>query len=98
MNKLKAVDFFCSGGGMSFGMKKAGVKILAGIDVDQTCEETYTTNIKGAKFIHANIFDYTEKTLEETLNLTKNDDNLILIGCSPCQFWSIVNTGVPNFV
>lgn len=92
MNKLKAVDFFCSGGGMSFGMKKAGVKILAGIDVDQTCEETYTTNIKGAKFIHANIFDYTEKTLEETLNLTKNDDNLILIGCSPCQFWSIVNT------
>ncbi|WP_332913804.1 DNA cytosine methyltransferase [Algoriphagus boritolerans] len=22
----------------------------------------------------------------------KNDDDLILIGCSPCQFWSIINT------
>lgn len=26
------------------------------------------------------------------MNLTKNDNNLVLIGCSPCQFWSIINT------
>ena len=26
------------------------------------------------------------------LGLKKNDDNLIFIGCSPCQFWSIINT------
>ncbi len=30
--------------------------------------------------------------LEGQLSLEKNDDNLILIGCSPCQFWSIINT------
>ena len=55
--KLKAVDFFCSGGGMSYGMQQAGIQILAGIDFDKTCGETYTSNINGAEFIHADVFD-----------------------------------------
>ncbi|MCG9793550.1 DNA cytosine methyltransferase [Flavobacterium algicola] len=91
-NILKAVDFFCSGGGMSSGMQKAGVKILAGIDYDITCKDTYERNIKGAKFLHEDAFDYKEVDLQKELNLKKNDDNLILIGCSPCQYWSIINT------
>jgi DNA (cytosine-5)-methyltransferase 1 len=89
---LKAVDFFCSGGGMSFGMQKAGIKILAGIDVDPTCKATYEANIEGSKFIQADVFKLNESDLVEKLNLQKNDDDLILIGCSPCQFWSIINT------
>ena len=31
---LQAIDFFCSGGGMSFGMQQAGVNVIAGIDYD----------------------------------------------------------------
>jgi len=37
---LKAVDFFCSGGGMTYGMRKAGVDVFAGIDVDIDCKDT----------------------------------------------------------
>ena len=92
LSKLKAVDFFCSGGGMSHGMQDAGIKILAGIDYDNTCKETYEANIKGAKFILADVFEYKEQDLEKDLKLKKNDDDLVLIGCSPCQFWSIINT------
>jgi len=33
--QLKAVDFFCSGGGMTAGFCKAGIKVLGGIDIDQ---------------------------------------------------------------
>ncbi len=91
-NKLKAVDFFCSGGGMSYGIQEAGIKILAGIDFDKNCKETYEANIKGAEFIHADVFDLKEKELENRLSLKKNDDSLVMIGCSPCQFWSIINT------
>lgn len=91
-SKLKAVDFFCSGGGMSYGMNQAGIKVLAGIDFDKSCKETYEANISEAKFIHADIFDYREEELEKELKLQKNDNDLILIGCSPCQFWSIINT------
>ena len=88
----KAVDFFCGGGGMSYGMQKAGIKILAGIDHDLTCKETYESNIKDAEFILADVFDLDVQELQKNLNLKKNDDRLILIGCSPCQFWSIINT------
>lgn len=91
-NKIKAVDFFCGGGGMSYGMKNAGIKILAGIDYEPECKETYEANIEGAKFIQANVFDLKEQDLESELGLKRNDDDLLLIGCSPCQFWSIINT------
>lgn len=91
-SSLKAVDFFCSGGGMSSGLQNSGINILAGIDYDISCKETYESNINGAKFIHADAFSYTEQQLEQELNLQKNDNNLILIGCSPCQYWSIIPT------
>ena len=91
-NKLKAVDFFCSGGGMSYGMQQANIQVIAGIDFDKNCKSTYEANINGAKFIHADIFTLTEQDLEDKLSLKRNDDDLILIGCSPCQFWSIINT------
>ncbi len=89
---LKAVDFFCGGGGMSCGMQMAGIDVLAGIDYEKACKETYEANIGENKFIHADVFNLKAQELEKQLNLQKNDDNLILIGCSPCQFWSIINT------
>ncbi|ABN74290.1 DNA cytosine methyltransferase [Actinobacillus pleuropneumoniae] len=92
MKQLKAVDFFCGGGGMSYGLQKAGIRILAGIDYEINCKETYETNIKGASFIHANVFELTEKELEKTLDISRKDDNLILVGCSPCQYWSVIRT------
>ncbi len=89
---LKAVDFFCGGGGMSYGMQEAGVKVLAGIDNDSNCKETYEANINEACFIEEDVFKLKEKDLQKRLGLKKRDKNLILIGCSPCQFWSIINT------
>ncbi len=89
---IKAIDFFCGGGGMSFGMQESGIKVLAGIDYEENCRATYKANVKGAEFIKADVFKLKEKKLQETLDLKQNDDDLLLIGCSPCQFWSIINT------
>ena len=89
---LKAVDFFCGGGGMSYGLKKAGIEILAGIDNDKNCRATYEANINGANFIETDVFNLKAENLQKTLGLKKRDKNLILVGCSPCQFWSIINT------
>jgi len=89
---MKAVDFFCSGGGMTYGMRKAGINVIAGIDIDLQCKETYEKNNPESKFIHADVFELREEYLEKKLGLKKNDDNLILIGCSPCQYWSIIRT------
>lgn len=91
-NQMKAVDFFCGGGGMSYGIQQAGIKVLAGIDYEVSCKDTYEKNIIGAKFINEDVFELKEEALQKELKLQKDDKDLILIGCSPCQFWSILNT------
>lgn len=88
----KAVDFFCSGGGMTSGFRKAGIKVLGGIDIDLECKETYTFNNPGSEFIHADIKKLPFSVLKKKLKIKQNDKRLIFIGCSPCQYWSIVQT------
>ena len=90
--KLKAIDFFCSGGGMTYGMRQAGINVIAGIDNDPDVKETYEKNNSGAKFIHADVFNLKEDELTNYTGIKKNDDSLVLIGCSPCQYWSIIQT------
>ncbi len=90
--KLKAIDFFCSGGGMTYGMRQAGINVIAGIDNDPDVKETYEKNNPGAKFIHADVFNLKEFELTNYTGIKKNDDSLVLIGCSPCQYWSIIQT------
>jgi len=95
MNKkqnIKAVDFFCSGGGMSYGLTKAGVDVIAGIDIDLNCKETFEANIPSAKFIHADVRKLKTAGLLKYVNIKKSDDNMIFIGCNPCQFWTHINT------
>ena len=92
MTQLKAIDFFCSGGGMSCGMQQAGIKVIAGIDIDKSCKSTYEANIENSKFIHQDIFTLKTNDLNKHISLDKNDDNMIFIGCSPCQYWSIMRT------
>lgn len=89
--KLKAIDFFCSGGGMSFGLQESGINILAGIDFDPDCKETYEANVK-AKYILADVEKLKEEDLSKEIDIKKNDDDLILVGCSPCQYWTIIRT------
>ncbi len=90
--RLKAVDFFCGGGGMSYGLQEAGIRVLAGIDYEISCKETYEANVRDAAFIHADVFALQASELARSLGLSQNDDNLILIGCSPCQYWSVIRT------
>lgn len=37
-DKFEVVDLFCGIGGLSYGMKSIGFKILAGYDLDKTCQ------------------------------------------------------------
>jgi len=90
--KLKAIDFFCGAGGVTCGFNKAGIKVLAGIDVDHSCRDTYEKNNRGSKFIHADISQYTPEKLEEDTGIERHDDNLIFVGCSPCQYYTIIHT------
>lgn len=77
---------------MTYGFRQAGIKVIAGIDIDPSCKETYEHNNSGSKFIEADIKEYSFQQLEKDTKINKNDDSLIFIGCSPCQYWSIIKT------
>jgi DNA (cytosine-5)-methyltransferase 1 len=89
---LKAVDFFCGAGGMSYGLQSAGIEVLAGIDNSPDCKETYEGNVSGAKFIKRDISTLSAPELGRRLKLRRDDRNLVFAGCSPCQFWSKIRT------
>ena len=90
--KYKAIDFFCGGGGMTCGLRQAGIDVIAGVDIDKEAKETYELNNEGSVFIVKDIRKLRSNYFEKYFGVERNDDTLILVGCSPCQFYSIINT------
>lgn len=89
---MKAIDFFCGGGGMTCGLRQAGIDVIAGVDFDIDAKETYETNNRGAKFVYADVNKLETDYFEREMDVHRNDDELILAGCSPCQFYSIIRS------
>lgn len=88
---LKAVDFFCSAGGVTCGFKDAGINVLGGIDIDPNCKATYEKN-NNAKYLCADVSSLDIKSLSKIFGIRRNQSNLIFVGCSPCQYYSNINT------
>jgi len=89
---LKAIDFFCSIGGMTEGFEDAGVKVIAGLDIDPDCKETYEKNHPNSTFVLKDIKTLETNYFVKKMDVKKKDDGLIMIGCSPCQYWTKINT------
>jgi len=87
--KLKVIDLFCGIGGLSHGLIKEGLDVVAGIDNDNSCKFGYEYNNK-AKFIHRDILDVGAKEINQLFG-NKNDTIRILVGCAPCQPFSKLN-------
>lgn len=81
------VDLFCGVGGLSHGFLNEGFNIAAGIDYDLDCQYAYETN-NHTRFIHDDIATISSKKIEATFTVGKKK---ILIGCAPCQPFSIFN-------
>lgn len=81
---VEAVDLFCGIGGLTHGVEKAGIKVVAGIDIDGSCEYAYTKN-NGAIFIEKSIEDV---TADEITNYFNDNAVKVLMGCAPCQPFS----------
>ena len=84
-----AVDFFCGGGGMTRGLIDAGIKVLCGIDSNPACKQTYEDNNHNT-YLQKDICQFTPKDLLEQFPRIKNKNDLLLVGCAPCQPFSIL--------
>ena len=80
----KAFDLFCSIGGLSYGLQRAGIPVVAGLDIDATCRYAYEENC-GAAFIGSDIRDVGYADIAPWLAGAKYR---VLVGCAPCQPFS----------
>lgn len=83
--KHSIVDMFCGIGGLTHGLKKEGMKVVAGYDIDKSCKFSYEANNEGSVFIDKDIEQVHKK---ELLKHFTKDEIKILVGCAPCQPFS----------
>lgn len=86
LNQLNAqvFDMFCSIGGLTYGLQKAGITVNAGLDIDGSCRYAYEKNCE-ATFIEADIKDLSFSDISTYFN---DAEYRILVGCAPCQPFS----------
>jgi DNA (cytosine-5)-methyltransferase 1 len=87
--RIEAIDLFCGAGGLSFGLGQAGVKVLAGIDIDPACAYPFESNNK-ATFVKESVSNVSGLALA---NRFSGDAIRLLAGCAPCQPFSTHNRG-----
>lgn len=81
---ITAVDMFCGVGGLTHGLKQAGINVVAGLDIDETCKYPFEEN-NNAEFISKDIGKFTSVELSK---LYPEDNIKLLVGCAPCQPFS----------
>src|SRR5262245_54611662 len=87
--RLAAIDLFCGVGGLSYGLERAGLPVVAGIDVDGACSYPFEANV-GAPFLQMDVRDVTAAHLKR---LWPEASHRVLAGCAPCQPFSPYRRG-----
>lgn len=83
---IKAIDLFSGLGGGSLGLRKAGVKVLGGVDIDEAACEFYEKNLQTPSLC-ADLRNLNYEEVLSKLNVTKQKVDLVM-GCPPCQNFS----------
>lgn len=87
---VHAIDLFCGTGGLSLGLSQAGIDVVAGVDLEESCRYPYEHNID-AIFVHRSVSDLTGADLEA---LWPTSGLRLLAGCAPCQPYSSQRRGL----
>ncbi len=82
---LNAIDLFSGCGGLSEGLKQAGFKIIAGVEVDKNAARTYRMNHNDTVLFED---DIRKLDSSKILKLLKGNPLHLLAGCPPCQGFS----------
>jgi len=99
---VAAVDLFCGVGGLTYGLRKGGLPVVAGIDVDPDCRYPYEENNTedkhedvsvGAEFVEMDLSDIDNDDIKHIESLFGDAEVRVLAGCAPCQPFSPYNHG-----
>jgi DNA (cytosine-5)-methyltransferase 1 len=84
---IRAIDLFCGAGGLTHGLQRAGIDVIAGYDIEPQCRYAYEKNNK-AVFIQKSVAELTE---DEFSHYYGDADIRVMAGCAPCQPFSSYN-------
>lgn len=82
-----AIDLFCGAGGLTHGLKKAGFKVIAGVEIHLPAIKTYRLNNKSHVLYETDIRLLEPKKIMTDLGIGYGELDL-LAGCPPCQGFS----------
>jgi DNA (cytosine-5)-methyltransferase 1 len=85
----------CGVGGATRGFLDAGIHVIKGIDIDETCKQTYEENNKPATFLVSDVRNLNPDDLLAGTKLSSSD-KFVLIACAPCQPFSRAGLGKPK--
>jgi len=86
-----ALDLFSGCGGLSLGLKQAGFRVLAAIEINTKAQETYQINHPDVELISDDIRKVAARAILRRLGLKAGQLSL-LAGCPPCQGFSRMRT------
>ncbi|WP_085621254.1 DNA cytosine methyltransferase [Thalassospira alkalitolerans] len=90
MKKISAIDLFCGAGGLTHGLIKADVNVVAGFDIENSCKHAYEKNNPGAKFYAEDVSLLDSDFIS---SLYPEGHIRLLAGCAPCQPFSTYSQG-----
>lgn len=90
MKEISAIDLFCGAGGLTHGLLKSKINVVAGFDIEEVCRYPYEKNNKEARFYNK---DVSELTGQELASLYPEGHLRLLAGCAPCQPFSTYSQG-----
>jgi DNA (cytosine-5)-methyltransferase 1 len=88
---MTAIDLFSGCGGLTLGLKQAGFRVLAAVEIEERARETYASNHPEVLLLNSDIRRLTAIEMLRQLNIEKGDLDLIA-GCPPCQGFSRMRT------
>jgi DNA (cytosine-5)-methyltransferase 1 len=86
-----AIDLFSGSGGLTVGLKKAGFKVVAGVELDSLSAETYRKNHRDVHLWEEDIRGINLESVKTRLGIKPGELHL-LAGCPPCQGFSTIRT------
>lgn len=90
-NSLTAIDLFSGAGGLSAGLKKAGFRVIAGVEIDEVAASSYKMNHRKHILYREDIKKLDPKKVLKDIGLKPGELDL-LAGCPPCQGFSTLRT------
>lgn len=90
-----AVELFSGPGGLGLGLSSAGFRMLAAVEMVESCVQTYQRNHPDTVVIHKDVRDVKESDIVALVKQITGDETVDLVaGGPPCETFSTAGPGI----